>query len=145
MRLPGRATHRGRAARQLRLGRWLALLALSLRLVAPFLPAPASPADAAELVRLFGPHALCLSQESGEPGSGTADRPGSGPGSDEADHRFGTCCFWHCSAGLGTPPPLAVAPIVFPSSVMSFPTAASAVVATRHPGIARARAPPREA
>ena len=142
MRPPGRVTHKGSAFRSFRLAGWLALLALGLRLAAPFLPASAlpAPADATELVRLFGPHALCLSQGANEPKPGPADRPGS----DEIDHRFGTCCFWHCNAGAGTPPPAAVAPVVFPSRDVSFPTQASAVVVVRRSGTPRARAPPRE-
>ena len=147
MRAPGGAIHGRYAARRLRLGCWLALLALALRLVAPALTAPpltvAAPpqADAAELVRLFGVHAFCVSPEAGEAGPGPADRPAS----DETDHRFGTCCFWHCNAGLSALPPIAVELVVFLLADAPFPAATPAVVAARRSGIARARAPPRDA
>ena len=133
--------YKRRGVRRFQLGRWLALFALSLRLVAPLLAALPPPADAAELVRLFGPHALCLSQETGEPRPGPADRPSS----DGIDHQFGTCCFWHCNPGLGAPPPMAVAPVAFASSGATFPPAISVVSPFRRSGTASARAPPREA
>jgi hypothetical protein len=131
------------AAPRRHLGQWLALIALSMRLIAPAINAPAlpEPTNAAELVLLFGAHALCLSQDASEPSPAPAD--GSGP--HKIDHRFGACCFWHCNASLHAPTPTSIEPLAFLFSGVSFPAPTQIVIAARLSGLARARAPPREA
>jgi hypothetical protein len=129
---------RYRQHRARRFGVGLAVLALCLRLTVPaWAPETiAAPGPAADLVALYGEHALCVAAAQGE----TPPDPGNTP--QEPAHDHGTCCLFH--ANLGFPPPLAPSTptrLALASTVAPFPDA-TAPNPRLPTGAARARAPP---
>ncbi len=134
-----RLFRRYRELRARRFGVGVAVLALCLRLAVPAwapetIAAPAAPA--ADLVALYGEHALCIAAAQGE----TPPDPGDGPKKLVHDH--GTCCLFHANFGFPPPPaPSAPTRLALVSIVAPLPDATAP--APRLPtGAARARAPP---
>src|SRR5581483_7843715 len=87
-----------------RFGVGLAVLALCLRLAIPAwtpetIAGPASPA--ADLVALYGEHALCMAAALGE----TPPDPGETPKAPAHDH--GLCCLFHANLGFAPASPAA--------------------------------------
>jgi hypothetical protein len=118
------------------------VLALCLRLAIPAwapvtVVAPTSPA--ADLVALYGEHALCIAAALGE----TPRDPGDGQKAPAHDH--GICCLFHANLGFATPPvPPTPTRLALDSPTAPLPEAAS--LTPRLPtGAARARAPPKTA
>ena len=127
-------------ARYRRLGIAAAVLAFSLRLAVPvWAPAPSVAApSAADLVALFGEHALCIAAARGEAPSD----PGSKP---KAEHDHGVCCLFHGNLGFTLPP----APTV-PTRIALYRRidrlVSDPALVPRHPhSTAQARAPPPQA
>ncbi len=122
-----------------------ALVALCLQLLAAGLYLPLGSADAsggrADLVRLYGEHAVCLAASTEAPNpTAPAEKAPATP-----VHHLGICCPGHASLSPSLPPPAAVEPIAFAAALVCFPAAASAAVAARPFANARARAPPLDA
>ncbi len=127
-----------------RFGVGIAVLALCLQLAVPaWMPEPAAAAPStADLVALFGEHALCIAAARGEaPADAPAD-PGGGQKAPAHDH--GLCCLFHANLGFAPPPappiptrgsPITRWPRLSPKRrQLSTPRAPT--------GAARARAPP---
>ncbi|HEY1799066.1 MAG TPA: DUF2946 family protein [Stellaceae bacterium] len=130
---------RYRQLRARRFGVGLAVLALCLRLAIPALtpePIAAPSSSAADLVALYGEHALCVAAALGE----TPPDPGDGQKPPAHDHSL--CCLFH--ANFGFPPPQAPpAPtrLALAGTVVSLPDATTPT--PRLPtGAPRARGPP---
>jgi hypothetical protein len=133
-----RLLSRYRQPRVRRFGVGIAVLALCLRLAIPAstpatIATPSSPA--ADLVALYGEHALCIAAAQGE----APPDPGGGP--KEPAHDHGLCCLFHANLGFPTTAPPAPTRLAFVGIVAPLPDA-TAPTPRLPTGAARARAPP---
>jgi hypothetical protein len=125
------------AAGASRAGRFLALVALWLQLVAPVIAVGSLPLPGA-FGDLFDQHAICHAADT--------ERPNPDPSPDTAPHRdHAVCCLWHGNASASVPAPVNAAPVALVYAAVSFAAPTSPVIAARPHGAARARAPPKQA
>jgi hypothetical protein len=117
-------------------GAVLAIAVLLLRLAVP-LPAPAPTAAAADLIALFGEHALCIAAAAGET---PAETPSS-PGDQHADHHDLACCSFHAGPGGVLPPTPDFVQTAYTALILP-PGRATALPPVAIDGPAQARAPP---
>jgi hypothetical protein len=129
---------RYRELRARRFGVGIAVLALCLQLAVPaWMPEPAAAAPStADLVALFGEHALCIAAARGE----TPAEPGGEQKGQAHDH--GLCCLFHANFGFA-PPAAPPTPTRLAYYTLAAPIPDAAALTPRPPtGAARARAPP---
>jgi hypothetical protein len=121
-----------------RFGVGLAVLALCLGLFAPaWAPQTiAAPSPSADLVALYGEHALCIAAAQGE----APAEPGGSQKAPAHDHRL--CCLFHANFCF-PPPPAPSAPTRLALISAVTPLSDATALAPRPPtGAPRARAPP---
>ena len=119
-----------------RFGAGLAVLALCLRLATPnWAPEHTVAAPDADLVALFGEHALCIAAARGEaPSEPTPPAP--------AQHDHGLCCLFHANLGFAVPPAPPVPTRIALDAPAELFTPILALTPRAPTGAARARAPP---
>jgi hypothetical protein len=133
---------RYRQPRARRFGVGVGVLALCLQLaVTAWMPEPVAAAPStADLVALFGEHALCIAAARGEAPADAPDHPGGEQKAPARDH--GICCLFHANLGFA-PPAAPPTPTRLAFHTLAAPIPDTASLTPRPPtGAARARAPP---